>query len=244
MSKDPAFLFYSRDFYEGTRNLTPEERACYIDLMIYQHQNKIIPLELKRVYMYCSGITADVVDYILTEKFVKTDLGYTNSRLNEVILNRENHSLKQSINGKIGQFYKQAKKLCSEMEYYNLKTELGRYNNETALSIVYDFYKLDYKLSLNLDEAMLKALLKHLAIAININIYILDKIENLEILAISDTKWLDDVCEYNKLNRKNIALGVSQFVKHLKANGEEKKTLKDFKSHFKNWSRILKEKAL
>ena len=36
--KDPAFLFYSKDFYEGTRTMLPEERACYIDLMIYQHQ--------------------------------------------------------------------------------------------------------------------------------------------------------------------------------------------------------------
>jgi len=34
--KDPAFLFYSKDFYEGTRTMLPEERACYIDLMIYQ----------------------------------------------------------------------------------------------------------------------------------------------------------------------------------------------------------------
>ena len=31
--KDPAFLFYSKDFYEGTRTMLPEERACYIDLM-------------------------------------------------------------------------------------------------------------------------------------------------------------------------------------------------------------------
>ena len=50
MSKDPAFLLYSKDFYEGTRMMLPEERACYVDLMIYQHQNGgFIPNDVRRI---------------------------------------------------------------------------------------------------------------------------------------------------------------------------------------------------
>ena len=32
MAKDPAFLFYSQDFYAGTRTMLPEERACWAHL--------------------------------------------------------------------------------------------------------------------------------------------------------------------------------------------------------------------
>jgi len=39
--KDSAFLFYSNDFYEGTRTMFPEKRACLIDLMIYQHKHQL-----------------------------------------------------------------------------------------------------------------------------------------------------------------------------------------------------------
>lgn len=242
MAKDPAFLFYSRDFYEGTRNLLPEERACYIDLMIYQHQNGIIPLDLKRVYMYCNGITKEVVDYVISIKFIKTDDGYINMKLNDVIQNRVLHSKKQSVNGKLGQFYKQSKKLLSEADFYNLKTKLSKYNNETALSIVYDFFKHSDKHSLDLNEAMLEALLKHLAIAININnIDKLYKIENLQILVLNDDNWLNSICELYKLERKNLPIGINEFILHLKATGVEEKTIKDFKQHFANWVRVKKQ---
>ena len=243
--KDPAFLFYSRDFYEGTRNLLPEERACYIDLIIYQHQNKIIPLDLKRVYMYCSGVSTEIVDFIINEKFVKSDFGYFNEKLSDVINNRIKHSEKQSINGRIGQFYKQAKKVMYETDFYLLKQNLSKHNNEQALSIVHEFYKLSYKDSFNLDEAKLKALLKHLAIAIiDIDLYNKKEIEILKNLGLVDLNWLDAVCEMYKLERKNIGNGITEFCLHLKAQGETEKTFKDFKTHFSNWVRVKQQYKL
>ena len=74
--KDPAFLFYSKDFYEGTRMMLPEERACYVDLLIYQHQNGIIPLDLKRVLMYCNGVDEATLKATLEAKFTKTEEGW------------------------------------------------------------------------------------------------------------------------------------------------------------------------
>ena len=85
MAKDPAFLFYSKDFYEGTRTMLPEERACYIDLLIYQHQNEIIPLDLKRVVLYCNGISEAMLLTTLKAKFIKTDKGWYNEKLKTVI---------------------------------------------------------------------------------------------------------------------------------------------------------------
>lgn len=79
--KDPAFLFYSKDFYEGTRMMLPEERACYIDLLIYQHQNGIIPDDLKRLKMYCAGCDEQTIKNVLNQKFNQTVNGWLNKRL-------------------------------------------------------------------------------------------------------------------------------------------------------------------
>ena len=81
MAKDPAFLFYSKDFYEGTRMMLPEERACYVDLLIYQHQNGKIPNDLSRVVMYCSGVSSETVNRVLNQKFNQTVDGWFNQRL-------------------------------------------------------------------------------------------------------------------------------------------------------------------
>ncbi len=83
--KDPAFLFYSKDFYEGTRTMLPEERACYIDLMIYQHQHDIIPDDPKRLKMYCSGCSEETILIVLNQKFIKTVDGWLNQKLNQVV---------------------------------------------------------------------------------------------------------------------------------------------------------------
>ena len=83
--KDPAFLFYSTAFYEGTRMMLPEERACYLDLMIYQHQNGPIPLNTSRMHMYCTGISNQVVNQVLNEKFKETELGWVSEKMCEVV---------------------------------------------------------------------------------------------------------------------------------------------------------------
>lgn len=115
--KDPAFLFYSKDFYEGTRLMLPEERACYIDLLIYQHQNGIIPLDLKRIVMYCSGIDLATLEATLEAKFERTDKGWSNVRLQNEILGREKYKTNQSDNGKVGQFFKKAKQILKAKEF-------------------------------------------------------------------------------------------------------------------------------
>lgn len=47
--KDPAFLFYSKDWLEGTAEMTPEEKGVYIDLLAHQHQKGDLPIETKRL---------------------------------------------------------------------------------------------------------------------------------------------------------------------------------------------------
>jgi len=39
MGKDPAFLFYSNDFDQGTKFFTDDQTGKYIRLLIAQHQH-------------------------------------------------------------------------------------------------------------------------------------------------------------------------------------------------------------
>lgn len=95
MAKDPAFLFYSNDFYEGTRTMLPEERACYIDLLIYQHQHGIIPNDPKRLSMYCSGCNEETIIVVLNQKFNQMVDGWLNQKLNHLVNERSNHRPKK-----------------------------------------------------------------------------------------------------------------------------------------------------
>lgn len=155
--KDPAFLFYSTDFYEGTRTMLPEERACFIDLMIYQHQRGYIPNDIKRILLYCNGVNEATLIATLEAKFKLTDKGWINERLQMVIEEREAYSEKQSINGIVGQFWKKAKAILNKKDFDTLKDSLSNQSNNDILELIKD--KEINKATL---EAILKASLKHL----------------------------------------------------------------------------------
>jgi len=157
--RDPAFLFYSKDFYEATRTMLPKERACYIDLLIYQHQNEYIPNEIERISMYCSGIDEATLQATLQAKFKLCDKGWYNERLSSVIEQRKAFSDKQSDNGLIGQFFKKAKSSLPSKDYTKLKEFIYfTYTKEKLIN--------DLKINNN-HEAMLQAMLKHL---VNVNV--------------------------------------------------------------------------
>jgi uncharacterized protein YdaU (DUF1376 family) len=48
-ASDPAFLFYSKDWVSKTAELLHEEKGIFIDLLCYQHQNKNLPTDTKRL---------------------------------------------------------------------------------------------------------------------------------------------------------------------------------------------------
>lgn len=157
MKKDPAFLFYGKDFYEGTRTMLPEERACLIDLLIYQHQNGgYIPNDLKRISLYCSGIDEAILTATLQAKFKLGDNGWYSERLQELTKERKEYAEKQSINGKVGQFYKQSAKKLSPKEIKLIKEQIA--NKKLNNKELYENWISKY----SDPKAMLKALLKHL----------------------------------------------------------------------------------
>jgi hypothetical protein len=165
MAKDPAFLFYSKEFYEGTRTMLPDERACYLDLLMYQHQHGEIPFDIKRLLMYCSGISQATLEATLEAKFKRGESGYYNDKLRRVIADRAEYKGKQSDNGIVGQFFKKAKKATTDAQFKDLREYVyGKYGIDTLLN--------DLKKPEATHEALLIALLKHLSISISDSISI------------------------------------------------------------------------
>lgn len=157
MAKDPAFLFYSTDFYEGTRTMLPEERACYVDLMIYQHQRGPIPNDLKRVLLYCNGVDEATLKATLQAKFKLTSEGWINEKLAQIIEERKEYTEGQSKNGTVGQFWKKSKAILSKKEYNQLRDLLYNQTKEQIYERIKDLDINEASL-----KAMLEGLLKHL----------------------------------------------------------------------------------
>lgn len=239
MSKDPAFLFYSNDFYSGTRTMLPEERACYIDLLIYQHQIGLIPLDLKRVLMYCSGISEAMLIATLEAKFIKTDDGWYNDKLTEVINNRKTFSNKQSINGTVGQFWKKAKALLSLEEYDKIKTFYSKKSNEI---IHKEIIEKDLKNDVNI-EAMLQAMLEQLENENEIKIKTpLDNNSSFKDTLLKNEKWKKDISSSFKITTAEVDLKLELFFNHLSTELKVHPSMNEFAKHFKNWIPVNKEK--
>jgi len=82
MSKDPAFLFYTQDFYTGTIFFTDEQVGKYIRLLCLQHQTG--HLEEKHMINICKTYDKDIFS-----KFIRDEKGlYYNERLDKEINRR------------------------------------------------------------------------------------------------------------------------------------------------------------
>lgn len=98
--KDPAFLFYSKDWLEGTAEMTSEEKGMYIDLLANQHQKGSLPSEPKRL---CKLARSGEDDFLrvwedIKHKFKATsDNRLVNPKLTEVVTERLDKGHKNKI---------------------------------------------------------------------------------------------------------------------------------------------------
>lgn len=87
--KDPAFLFYTNDFYSGISDLTMEERGQYITLLCLQHLKG--HLSEKTIQLAVGKATEDVL-----KKFTLDEQGlFFNKRLDYEINKRAEYAEKQ-----------------------------------------------------------------------------------------------------------------------------------------------------
>lgn len=217
--------------------MLPVERACYIDLLIYQHQNGVIPNNLKRVLLYCNGVDEATLKATLESKFELTEDGWINKRLEMEILRRGDYKLSQSVNGRIGQFWKKSRKLLSKSDFKKLQESIDK---DVLVSLIDD---------LNLkDEATLKGWLKHrLSIYANANAN--KDIENKDKGGMGEkekgekelsfarfNKWVDEEIPY--LREFKVQLSFDQYCKLAeKYNGNQ---IKETLRKMANWKNAAK----
>lgn len=112
MAKDPAFLFYSQAWLEGTAEMTLEEKGMYIDLLANQHQKGSLPTEPKRL---CKLARCGEDEFLkiwpdISFKFKQNGDGrLVNRRLTEVVTERLERGHKNKIISALAVAVKQSK---------------------------------------------------------------------------------------------------------------------------------------
>ena len=87
MGKDPAFLFYSADFFMDTADLTAAQVGHYIRLLCFQHQKGRLSEAFIR------NITRDDADETLLTKFIQDENGlYYNEGIDAEIRRRAEYT--------------------------------------------------------------------------------------------------------------------------------------------------------
>lgn len=103
--KDPAFLFYSKDWLEGTNEFSPEEKGVMIDLMANQHQKKSLPTDTTRLARMVSLGHDDFLRIWVNikHKFVEIDttdgVKLINEKLNNLMIIRSEKGHRNTIIG-------------------------------------------------------------------------------------------------------------------------------------------------
>lgn len=134
MSKDPAFLFYSQDFYTGTIFMTDEQVGKYIRLLCLQHQTG--HLEEKHMINICKTYDVDIFS-----KFTRDSEGkYYNERLENEVLRRTSYSENRRQNRMSRKTY--VKHMETETEAETIIID----NNINYIGIIENFHTLCPKL--------------------------------------------------------------------------------------------------
>ena len=101
MNKNPAFLFYSKDWLEGTAELMPDEKGVFIDLLAHQHQKGSLPEDTKRLARIV-GLSHNqfmLIWDVIKSKFQNNNNRLVNQKLNQVVNQNISRALKNKING-------------------------------------------------------------------------------------------------------------------------------------------------
>lgn len=147
MSKDPAFLFYSKDWIEGTAELFPEEKGVYIDLISHQHQKGELPKDKRRLARLV-GLDLESFSKIwenIKDKFIESDSGFINQRIAK-------ETAKRSLSG--------VKKSC--LAVYGNWIKGNSDISQSLLKAIKDTFSLDDFTGISDEEKRKKSIINHL----------------------------------------------------------------------------------
>jgi uncharacterized protein YdaU (DUF1376 family) len=111
MAKDPAFLFYSKDWLEGTGEMEPAEKGIFIDLLAHQHQKNSLPKDTEKLARLARVSHDEFLKYwpSLQQKFIATGDRLVNQKMLTVIIERTSKAHKNRIAGIFATLCRQSK---------------------------------------------------------------------------------------------------------------------------------------
>ncbi len=155
-SKDPAFLFYSKDWIEGTAELSPAEKGVYIDLLCYQHQKSDLPSDLHRI---CRLVRLSYDEFlviwnVISDKFYVDGERMFNIKLSEVMSERSLKGKKNKIIGIFASLLRKSdlnKKEYSEVRSSFKADDFMQIDSERLTERLTEWYELRLKSIANED---------------------------------------------------------------------------------------------
>src|SRR5258706_6902858 len=125
MANNPIFPFYVNDFEGGTRHMTDAEVGCYLRLLMAQfNRGGFLPDNEKFLKRFCTSF--DESWPIVKEKFLKSEKGIQNKRLEFERVKRDKFVIHQSENGKKGGRPKKPKPFENETQNLANEKPLGK----------------------------------------------------------------------------------------------------------------------
>lgn len=131
--KDPAFLFYSKDWLEGTAELMPNEKGIYIDLLCHQHQKGDLPSDIIRLarIVGLSVSEFEPIWSVIKDKFKAIDITndgaiatrIANEKLSDVMGDRAEKGRKNKIVGIFSGLLRKAN--LSNLYYKKIRSEFN-----------------------------------------------------------------------------------------------------------------------
>lgn len=99
--RDPAFLFYSKDWIEGTAELSPDVKGVFIDLLAYQHRRDTLPNNTEALARMARMSHEDFLKIwsVLQDKFEVIENRLVNRKLTKVMTERLEKGWKNTITG-------------------------------------------------------------------------------------------------------------------------------------------------
>jgi uncharacterized phage protein (TIGR02220 family) len=205
--KDPAVLFYTKDFLTGTAFFSDAERGQYIRLLCEQHQNGHIPEN--HMVSVCFSLGSPVA-----KKFIiDSDGNYFNERMEEEIKKREKFIQSRTDNGSKGGRPKEIKKPNDKPLGLPTENLIANANGNVIVNVI---EYLNIKTNKNF-KSNSKTTIKHINARITEG-FTLDQFK--KVIDIKVSKWLNDPKMVDYL-RPETLFG-TKFESYLNENGTYK----------------------
>jgi uncharacterized protein YdaU (DUF1376 family) len=226
--KDPAFLFYSKDWLSGCQFMDMQERGVYITLLAAQHQNG--HLDPKRVG-FLLGFGWDMVSDIVKSKFQTDADGLIyNERLDVEIAKRSQFINKQQLNGQKGGRPRKSETQTITQNKPNYKPKHKPNDNPIV--------NVDVNVNSNEFNKGVHENFSHYQTIIETELEVKpNEVNNQAYLQelLVDEIWQGSVMMMHRIKDQRLKDYLVTFYEHLITQSKQHQSVNKFRSHFMNW---------